>query len=333
MARSRRHGALATVIAVLLAITACNGPEPPPTTEQLTIATPPSPSLAPFYVALAEGYFEDAGLDVQVRPQGVGVMAMDALLDGGVDLAAVADPPIARAVLLGEEPLVIAAFDRIDNLTHVVARKDRGVATVADLSGKRVGVIKDNIGEYFLHVYLVTSGIDPESVRITYLEPSEMVAAVVDGHVDAISWVPPSTIKAQEDLGANAAVLERPGLYTVTWSFVTRAAGRDEGGDRLARFLTAIDRANDFIEANPEEAQSITAEGADMPLAIVRGAWHDHQFTLTLDQTLILTLQDVASWMQGAEDAMPSFLPYVDTAPLKSIRPEGVTIVEPEGSQ
>ena len=64
----------------------------------------------------------------------------------------------------------------------------------------------------------------------------------------------------------------------------------------------------------------------------MRRQWGDHEFTLSLDQTLILTLQDVASWMQDGEGDVPDFLPYVDSAPLKSVRPEGVTIVEPEGN-
>ena len=266
-----RRTTLAVLLAVSLTLTmsACDESDGPPPAERITLVTPPSPSLAPLYVARAKGYFREDGLDVRLRRQGVGVSAMRDLLDGKADLAAVADPPIARAVLVGQEPVIIGTFDRVENLTYVVARRDRGIATVEDLAGKNVGVIRDNIGEYFLHVYLVTSGIDPDSVRVTYLEAAEMVPAVVGGRVDAISWAPPSTVTAQEQLGANAAVLQRPGLYTVTWYFVTLPRVASERSDSLARFLSAIDRANEFIETNPEEAQSSCRGGG---LTTRRGA-------------------------------------------------------------
>lgn len=330
--RARRRGVvLALCLLLALLLSACGTQAQPARREldHLILAVPPSPSLAPVYVAQDQGYFEDAGLRVQLLEQSVGVLAMEALLAGEADIAAVADPPMARAVLNGREPALIATFDRVSGLTYIVARQDRGIEDAEDLIGKRVGVIKDNIGHYFLYVYLVTSGIDPSLVEIVFLAPDAMVPSVVNGDVDAISWAPPSTLRAAESLGSNAVLLEKPGLYTVTWSFATMPSIRPERQDQLVRFLKAVNRANTFIRENPEQAQAITAEAAGQSLGDLQEHWASHEFDLALDQTLILTLQDVASWMLGGEDTVPSFVPYVDTRPLRAVRPETVTIVEP----
>lgn len=322
---------VAALASTTLLAPACG--EAPPTPRELipiTVAPTTLPGSAPIFVAREQGFFREAGLDATVRTYAAGRLALADLLAGKVDVAMVADTPIARSALDGRRPVVLATVDEIEGANYIVARKDRGITKATDLSGKRLGLLQGTSADYFQHVYLVTSGIDPRSVSLVPLDPDELVPALAQGRVDAISAFEPYTVQAEDTLGDNATVLANPRLYTTTWNVTVRGETTRADRETMVRFLRAIARAKDFIESNPSEAQRITSRGTGIPAAALRRTWAANRWTLSLDQTLILTLEDEARWMTGGSGDIPDFLRHIDTAPLKQVRPEGVTIVEPK---
>ena len=59
--------------------------------------------------------------------------------------------------------------------------------------------------------------------------------------------------------------------------------------------------------------------------------WQRYQFSLSLDQSLILAMEDEAMWMiknnLTAEKNVPNFLDYIYEDGLKAIKPEAVEII------
>lgn len=315
--------AFATATASLTACT--HAPAP----EKLTVAAATRPGSAPVYVAQAKGYFRDEGLDVTVRPYAAGRFALSDTLNGKADIATVSDTPIALAVLNGQTPAVIGTISEAAGANVIIARKGHGIAKAADLAGKRVGVIRGTSADYFLHVYLVASGVEPSSVSVVPLEPEELVGALRAGKVDAISAADPQATRAEEALGPSAVVLSDPTIYTQTWNVAVRPETVRDRPAALDKFLRAVARANDFIASNPSEAQMITANGTGVPVSTLKREWATNIWTLTLEQSLILTLEDEARWASGKRRA-PDFLAYVETGPLRRVHPEGVNVVVPK---
>jgi ABC-type nitrate/sulfonate/bicarbonate transport system substrate-binding protein len=297
---------------------------------RVTIAVGTGQPNAPIYVAHEEGFFRDEGLDDTVTGYGSGPLALDALFSGKADFAGCAETALTRAVLDGKAPIVVGTIDEAADTVSLVARKDRRISTAGDLRGKRVGILAGTASDFFLHIFLVTSGVDPKAVTVVPLQPNELVPALLQGRVDALSGFAQYIVQAQDGLGSNAVLLTRPGLYTALLEIVVRDDTARKQSDVVVRFLRAVARAEDFIESHPAEAQAITAKSTGIPEPSVQKGWGVNHFTLALDQTLILALEEESRWMSG-KTTPPDFLHYIDLVPLRTVRPDAVTIVGPKG--
>jgi len=118
--------------------------------------------------------------------------------------------PITRAVINGKPLAIIATLSTVDQAMLVIARRDRNIGKADDLKGKKVGVTSGSAAEFFLHIYLTTSSIDPKSVRTVKIAADKIVAALINGEVDAVVTWPPYTGALQSRLGGNSVVLEEP---------------------------------------------------------------------------------------------------------------------------
>lgn len=89
-----------------------------------------------------------------------------------------------------------------DSFVHVVARADAGIATAADLKGKRVGVgSAGSSTEAIADRILEAAGVDPASgVTRDNLSVAESVGALKDGKIDAFFWVGGLPTSAISDL-------------------------------------------------------------------------------------------------------------------------------------
>jgi NitT/TauT family transport system substrate-binding protein len=59
--------------------------------------------------------------------------------------------------------------------------------------------------------------------------------------------------------------------------------------------------------------------------------WPQHQFTLSLDQTLMVAMKDEAQWMINSnlttEKTIPDFVNYIYVDGLKAVKPEVANII------
>lgn len=92
-------------------------------------------------------------------------------------------PPNAATVAILHRDVVV-----------MLAAPGSGITTLANLAGKRVGIVRGfSLNRKLLDFILERSGIDPTSVTTLNLRAPSVRAAVVDGKVDAIMAVAPVT--------------------------------------------------------------------------------------------------------------------------------------------
>ena len=331
-AKPRRFAWAMLAALLLLAQAGCQrGPLPPAgSLKKLTIGVSTWPGSAALYVAREKGFFRDAGLDATLVAYESGHLALDDALSGKVDLATASETPIAAAVLEGQPAAIVVTLAYVDRSIVIVGRRDHGITAASDLRGKRVAVTRGTAGDFFLHIYLTTSYIDPADVSIVDLPADELPAALADGDVDAIcSWAPYATT-AQEDLGPTAIVLDEPGLYTTTWNLVAARDLLTRNPDVVIRALRAIVRANEYIVAHTSETLDIVARDVGMDTSTLQAQWPNFELTAELDQELILSLEDEARWLASSNEASgtpPNFLDYIDVDSLRAVQPEAVRII------
>jgi NitT/TauT family transport system substrate-binding protein len=327
--------ALFVIIAVLVILSAIGCAHNQQPAEKIKLIASSWPASAPFYVALDKGYFQKEGLDPAFQPATTGQQGLTAILGGTSDFCAAADTPITSAAIAGKPIVIIATITEISPAIMVVAKKESGISTAANLKSKKIGVTYGSGAEFFLNIFLVVNHIDAGDSQIINIAPDRIVEALLTGEVDAVSTWSPYYIQLQNILGSDAVTLTDRNLYTSTWNVVvTREYARNNPG-RIQKFLRAIIQANSFIKGHPEEARSISASYIGTDSSIYQQDWPNYNFTAVLDQSLILNLEDQARWMLqnglGTVKTPPNFLDYIDEDGLKAVQPDSVRLTGRKG--
>jgi NitT/TauT family transport system substrate-binding protein len=325
---------LGGVIVVLgVAFVLCfRGPKDPSgKLESITIGTAPLESSALIYIADDRHFFTDNGLSVTVRDYDTGASSYDGLLKGEVDIATPAEYPLIRAAFKGERVRAIASIDKV-NYFYLIARKDKGINDISNLKGKKIGVVRKTIAEFYLGRFLDLSGINIGQVTLIDVSPSRSEDAIIKGEVHAIISRPPYISLIEERLGGNAVIW--PGqsgqaLYAILIGRNDWIGGRPETVRRLLRSLA---RAEEYVILYPAEAKAILQKKLNLTDQDVAKLWSENQFSLSLDQSLITAMEDEARWMiknnLTTEKNVPDFLNYIYLDGLKAIKPEAVNVIQ-----
>ena len=273
--------------------------------EPLTFAWTPNPQTPQVDVAIAKGYFEDAGLDMEFVAFRTGREGFEAMLGGQVDITFMAEFPAAVGALTGQEFSVVADLARFTGSRVIVNTASGAVATPADLAGKRIGTTIGTNVNFFLDGVLADAGVEAEIVSAA---PPDLVPALARGDVDAIVPFPTFYTAAAETLGDDYGELRVPG-YQVHYILSASPEMTGARAEELAAFLTALARADADVQADPEAAMaavSASLQGAMSPEDLAT-MWQDVDVGLELEQSLAELLVAEAAWIldQGVINADP----------------------------
>ncbi len=286
---------------------------------------------AAVWIAEAKGFFKREGLEVTIKPFDSGRLSFLAMLDGeGIDISTVAPTPIMFKSFDRDDFAIFATFVYSYDDVKVIAREDKGVKTVVDLKGRKVGATAGTTGQFFLNAFLTDNGIPSSEVEEVDIAPSELPEALERHEVDAIVIWEPHARKAEQLLQGRAVRLPTSEVYKETFNFMVTKDYAVAHPDVLESFLRAADAATKFIASHTEESQSIVARRLDLDLAATTELWDDFVFEISLDQSLLRVLEDEASWAlrnglaRGTK--MPNYLEYLYPGPLEAVKPEAVTL-------
>jgi NitT/TauT family transport system substrate-binding protein len=287
---------------------------------------------APVLVARKRGFFDKEGLNVEIRLFSSGKEALAAVLRREADIATVADLPITAAVLDGADHIrILATICKSGRENSIVARRDRGIGTPGQFRGKTVGVIPGTTSEYMLDEFLMLHGIPRSAITVVPMGPEETVAAMTAGRVDAVSTWSQYTATLLKRLGSNGARFFSEESYQMYWNVVTTREFAAGNGDTLQRVIAALDDANGSIAKRNDEARQVVMETFQLDGGQMEALWPDYEFDLSLDQSLILTLENQARWMlrrRGTPAAqLPNFREQIYLDALAGISPATVTVI------
>ncbi len=139
---------------------------------------------APIYYALEQGWYADAGVDLDVR-QGSGSGAAAKALDVGQAEMAIIDTPTALQFLGKGSAMkgVFVAYN--DNAAGIYWKKSSGIETVADLKGKKIGAPAFDAVRQMWAPISDAMGMQVDDVQWVNLQPTAKVAALQSSSVDA----------------------------------------------------------------------------------------------------------------------------------------------------
>lgn len=298
-------------------------------TEQITLGNVPVAASALIYIADDRDFFAANGLNVIVRDYPTGTATTDALLADETELAFVAEFPLVRRAFDGENISVIAVMDRFQE-QRLFVRRDRGVTEPANLTGKRIGIPRNTIAEFYLGRFLELHGVSLQEVTIVDVGASLAEGILANGSVDAVVTREPYTSRIQKWMGDEVISFpiqnNQPGYGMI----VARNDWIESHHDTVVHFLTALAQAEIYADQNPEQAQEIVRNRLDFEEDFSATIWSENQVSLTLDQSLITAMEDEARWMIANNmtnaTEVPEFRKYIYTEGLKAVKPESVNI-------
>jgi ABC-type nitrate/sulfonate/bicarbonate transport system substrate-binding protein len=220
-----------------------------------------NPAWGNLMVGAEKGFFEKAGVTVEITNFTSGANAVDAFRAGRGHLVGAGDLPSIRLWQQGGG-VGICPQANYGDLSVVVAKKT--VTKPADLRGKKIGVLTGSTVEYFAKLYLASGGVDFKDVELVNLRPAEMVTGFVRGDIDAFVIFQPFGWRAlQADTDAHIVTTSEP--FFREWLVVNATAEyASTHKQELVAFLKGLDEAGKWITANLDEATQIVAKALRM---------------------------------------------------------------------
>lgn len=289
------------IILILVGFSFVSGCEKKP--EEIKIGYIPHGSGLPFFVAVEKGYFKDEGLNVEFIECGYREF-MDALLTGRVDVIAPTSFPSLFGIEVESSGLVkfflTGGEEKDGDLIYgILVRKDIQATTIAELKGMKIGVT-EQIARINLKLILKQVGLDPDKdVTIIQVDRSVAVTSLASKQIDAILLTQPDLTIALEKadsklLEANprSKYIKNPywsGSAAVTTKFL------EQNPKNIKKVLVALDKAIDFIRANPPEAKMLLPKYTplDQDIATKTGMYFLVKTTEPVDMQTIQFLADL----------------------------------------
>jgi NitT/TauT family transport system substrate-binding protein len=300
-------------------------------TESITFGIQPDESAALVYIAEDQHFFAENGLNVTLCYYDTGAEAVQGMENNEVDFAGTTEYPIVVEAFEDKNISVIVYDDKVQTM-YFVGRKDLGIENVSDLNGKKIGLSLGTISEFYLGRFLDLHGIDPGDVDLVNLSPSQFVNATLNGEVDAIVCRQAYASEIQQQLGNDTVIWPVQSNQPIFGVIACRDDWASANPETISRFLKALAQADTYMMYHPAEAEMITQKNLNYTDSYMATVWPENQFSLALDQSLVVAMEDEGRWMIAnnltTAKTIPDYDNYICTKGLEEVNPEAVNIID-----
>jgi putative hydroxymethylpyrimidine transport system substrate-binding protein len=212
----------------------------------------PNADHAAIYAAKAEGYFKQAGLDVQIRTPSDPSVPIKQVAAGRVDLAISYEPELLRARDDGLSVTSVGALVQ-KPLTSIISLDKPAITRASQLAGKTVGTAGIDYQSAYLKTILAHAHVPASSVTERDVG-FNLVPTLVTHKVDAILggyWNYEAIQLRLAKKHPHVLRLEQLGVPNYDeLVLVANADGLDpsQNGDKIRRFIGALARGVKFLQ-------------------------------------------------------------------------------------
>lgn len=298
--------------------------------ESITLGVYPSEYNSLIYIANDQQYFSVNGLKVTIKNYPSGAASAKGMFNGEADIATASEFVVANNAIQNASLYAFGSLSRYLNL-YLVVRTDHGINSVSELIGKRIGVTLGTANQFYLGRYLDLNSINQSQVTIVNVNFAEMPNALANGTIDAAMTFQPYINQIQSLLGNKIAMWAAQADQFGYFEAICTKDWAATHSDLIVRFLKALVQAQNFNLIHQDQAMDLVAKDLNYTNSYVASVWPDYQYSVTLDQSFIMLMQDEARWLidnnLASVNSVPNFLSYVYVDGLKSISPESVNII------
>jgi NitT/TauT family transport system substrate-binding protein len=211
----------------------------------------------PTYYLLHSGLLEKHGVKVEEFAVPSGNLTMQQMVARQVDMGTYAGP----SFIIGSDKgdlIAIAMIEYVGKTARVMARKDLGLKTIADLRGKKVAnQTGSSTGNIFVDQIATKAGLHKGDYQEIRMNVNDMVAAMTAKTVDAMVNIEPYNAIAEADGLVNTledfySFDKLPVFMAATPEFI------DKNPDTIVAYLKAwLEVAKDFKDSPKKVADTI----------------------------------------------------------------------------
>jgi NitT/TauT family transport system substrate-binding protein len=218
----------------------------------------------PIFVAFDQGLFAKNGLDVALAEFETAQPLMDALVSGRVDVAGYTAFAITMNASIRSKKALYYVSSLVEDAKHPISKllvkKGSPIKSIADLKGKRIGILPTVAYKLWMEAVLAKNGIDPADVTLQHVMPPMSAAALESGSVDALFTNDPAAAAVLKsgigkELVAGAVVPEFLGSPFPFASFNIDKGFADSNPAIVAKIVKSLDAAIALINADPAKAK------------------------------------------------------------------------------
>lgn len=265
----RTPALVALVAALALGLAACGGDdesgdaastaaaEAGPT---ITLAYSAWPGWFPLKVAEEQGFFAQAGVDVELRFFTDYIASIDAFTAGQVDGNTQTLNDTMAGVAAGQSAVIVVNTDFSAGNDAIIA--DASIISIEDLRGKTVAAEAGVVDHFLLLQGLESVGLTEDDVDFRGALTDAAAAGFAGGQFDAVGVFAPFTTEALKREGSTILFDSSDFPGSISDHIVLSADLVAERPGDVQRIVAAWYATLDWIEANPDEATAIMAEQA-----------------------------------------------------------------------
>lgn len=216
----------------------------------------PLPTNAAAYVAKDKGLFEKNGLDVDLTFMPNGAAIGPALLSSSAQIGTITPTVLLQGVENGLDIVIIAGGEVFPVTTQsgLVARKDSGIRSIADLAGKKVSV--PGLGgsmDLLLRKWLRDSNV--RDANIIEIGVAATADAIRSGRVDAGALIDPFYSRLMGmDIDINLGDFYKAPDGTTAFAYAASRSWADKNRDVVKAFRAALAEGAAIVNDNSNEA-------------------------------------------------------------------------------
>ena len=211
-------------------------------------------------MAAQQGFFKDAGLDVEFNPGGPNSSTVPPVISGEATLGQFSESTQLVAARASGVPIKIRAGGFRTGPYALASLPKAPVKSAADMVGKKIGI--QPTARVVIDAIIAKNNLDAS--QITVVNVGFDKAPLERGEVDAIGgWI--TNTQALSVVGDDRIYLLCNDLGLPAYADVSFATDDaiETNADQLAAFIGAVAKGWGFVHANPQESVQIMVDATD----------------------------------------------------------------------
>ena len=244
--------------------------------DKLRVAMPTLDPTAEVFYGVDMGFFDKAGIEIEMVPLVNGAAIVAAVASGTIDIG-VGNALTAEAAFKKGIPITViapgAASENSAPSNVLLVLKGSPLKTAADLNGKVIGVSPLRaIGDVATSAWIDKNGGDSSTVKYIEVPFPQAEAVLVQGRADAAFCSEPFITQAKATTRIFANTFSALGDGFLVTAFFAGKPWAQANAPLVARFAAVIREVAVWANKNPDASADILAKYAKIDASIVKAS-------------------------------------------------------------